>query len=134
MAPQESKIRVSMGGMFDALRRAVVASPQETSKKRGAREGAGCRAWRYRLGMDQSVRFPSVGEQLRQWRRRRRLSQLELAGEANHMVLGVVTGIHLRDDCLVNGRFDLSRTGWLSRMGYRDYAIVTELFEMERPA
>ena len=59
---------------------------------------------------------------------------IRLAGEANHMVLGVVTGIHLRDDCLVEGRFDLSRNGWLARMGYRDYAVVTELFEMERPA
>ena len=56
------------------------------------------------------------------------------AGEANHIVLGVVTGIHLRDDCVVDGRFDLRRTGWLSRMGYRDYAIVTDLFEMERPS
>ena len=59
---------------------------------------------------------------------------IRLAGESNHMVLGVVTGIHLRDDCVVDGRFDLSRNGWLARMGYRDYAIVTELFEMERPA
>lgn len=59
---------------------------------------------------------------------------IRLAGESNHMVLGVVTGIHLRDDCLVDGRFDLRRNGWLARMGYRDYAVVTDLFEMERPA
>ncbi|RCW84190.1 flavin reductase family protein [Paracoccus lutimaris] len=58
---------------------------------------------------------------------------LRLAGEANYMVLGVVTGIHLRDDCVVDGRFDLRATGWLSRMGYKDYAITTETFEMERP-
>ena len=49
------------------------------------------------------------------------------------MVLGVVAGIHLRDDCVVDGRFDLRATGWLSRMGYKDYAITTETFEMERP-
>ena len=58
---------------------------------------------------------------------------LRLAGEANYMVLGVVTGIHLRDDCVVDGRFDLRATGWLSRLGYKDYAITTETFEMERP-
>ena len=58
---------------------------------------------------------------------------IRLAGKANHMVLGVVTGIHLRDDCVVDGRFDLRRTGWLSRLGYHDYAITTELFEMQRP-
>lgn len=55
------------------------------------------------------------------------------AGEANHLVLGVVTGIHLRDDCVRDGRFDLSHTGWLARMGYKDYCVVTDRFEMERP-
>ena len=58
---------------------------------------------------------------------------LRLAGEANYMVLGVVTGIHLRDDCVINGRFDLRANGWLSRLGYKDYAVTTETFEMERP-
>lgn len=55
------------------------------------------------------------------------------AGEANYVVLGVVTGIHLRDDCIINGRFDLSATGWLARLGYKDYTAVRETFEMERP-
>ena len=58
---------------------------------------------------------------------------LRLAGEANWLVLGVVTGIHLRDDCIKDGRFDLSHDGWLARMGYRDYAAVHDIFEMERP-
>ncbi|MDS9467782.1 flavin reductase family protein [Paracoccus sp. MBLB3053] len=58
---------------------------------------------------------------------------LRLAGEANYMVLGVVTGIHLREDCVIDGRFDPRRNGWLSRLGYKDYTITTETFEMERP-
>lgn len=58
---------------------------------------------------------------------------LRLAGEANFMVLGVVTGIHLRPDCVIDGRFDLHATGWLARMGYKDYTATTETFEMERP-
>ena len=58
---------------------------------------------------------------------------LRLAGEANWMVLGVITGIHLREDCLVDGRFDLRAKGWLSRLGYKDYTTVTSTFEMERP-
>ena len=58
---------------------------------------------------------------------------LRLAGQANWMVLGVVTGVHLRDDCIREGRFDLSRDGWLARMGYRDYVAVHETFELERP-
>ena len=63
-----------------------------------------------------------------------RMTQVQrLAGQANWLVLGVVTGVHLRDDCIREGRFDLSRDGWLARMGYRDYAAVHELFELERP-
>lgn len=59
---------------------------------------------------------------------------LPLAGAANFMVLGVVTGVHIRDDCIVNGRFDpRAAGGWISRLGYMDYAAITDLFELERP-
>ncbi|WP_312527966.1 flavin reductase family protein [Paracoccus sp. (in: a-proteobacteria)] len=58
---------------------------------------------------------------------------IRLAGEANFMVLGVVTGIHIREDCLKDGKFDLSGAGWLARLGYKDYTAVRETFEMERP-
>lgn len=56
-----------------------------------------------------------------------------LAGQTNMMIIGVVTGIHIRPDCLREGRFDLSGDGWLARMGYKDYARITDLFELERP-
>lgn len=61
---------------------------------------------------------------------------LPLAGEANWLVIGVVTGVHLRDDCVVDSRFDPrpSGGGWVARMGYRDWTAVTEFYEMERPA
>ena len=63
-----------------------------------------------------------------------RMTQVQrLAGQANWLVLGVVTGVHLRDDCIREGRIDLSRDGWLARMGYRDYVAVHEVFELERP-
>lgn len=63
-----------------------------------------------------------------------RMTQVQrLAGQANWLVLGVVTGVHLRDDCIREGRFDLHRDGWLARMGYRDYVAVHEVFELERP-
>jgi flavin reductase (DIM6/NTAB) family NADH-FMN oxidoreductase RutF len=63
-----------------------------------------------------------------------RLTQVvELLGRANYMVLGEVTGVHLRDDCVVDGRFDVTRFQPLARLGYRDYARVTELFELKRP-
>ena len=58
-----------------------------------------------------------------------------LAGQANFAVFGVVTGIHMRDDCVVDGRFDpRAAGGWIARLGYKDYAAVTDLFEMDRPA
>lgn len=56
-----------------------------------------------------------------------------LLGKANALTIGEVTGIHLRDDCLVDGRFDVTRFQPLARLGYRDYSVVTEVFEMLRP-
>jgi flavin reductase (DIM6/NTAB) family NADH-FMN oxidoreductase RutF len=58
---------------------------------------------------------------------------IRLLGEDNHLILGEVIGIHLRDDCVVDGRFDVTRFQPLARGGYRDYSVVTEVFEMLRP-
>jgi flavin reductase (DIM6/NTAB) family NADH-FMN oxidoreductase RutF len=58
---------------------------------------------------------------------------IRLKGNYNYLVLGEVTGIHLRDDCVVDGRFDVTRYQPLSRLGYRDYARITDLFELKRP-
>ncbi|MEM1387548.1 MAG: flavin reductase family protein [Pseudomonadota bacterium] len=54
-------------------------------------------------------------------------------GASNFIVLGEVTGVHMRDDCLVDGRFDVRRYQPLSRLGYLDYTRVTDLFAMDRP-
>jgi len=63
-----------------------------------------------------------------------KLTQIvELPGEANRLVLGEVTGIHIRDNCLVDGRFDILTYQPLSRLGYRDYTHVTSTFELVRP-
>lgn len=58
---------------------------------------------------------------------------VDLPGEANIVVFGEVTGIHLRDDCLVDGIFDVRTFQPLARLGYRDYARVSELFSLARP-
>ena len=57
---------------------------------------------------------------------------IDLIG-GDHMVLGEVTGIHLRDDCLVGGRFDVTRYHPAARLGYHDYAFVTEVTALQRP-
>ncbi len=63
-----------------------------------------------------------------------RMTQIvPLAGEANFLVLGEVVGVHLRPDCLVDGVFDITRFQPLARCGYRDYAVVREVFSLKRP-
>ena len=63
-----------------------------------------------------------------------RMTQIvKLAGEANYVVFGEVTGVHLRNDCIVDGRFDVLTYQPVARLGYRDYTRVTELFSMVRP-
>jgi flavin reductase (DIM6/NTAB) family NADH-FMN oxidoreductase RutF len=56
-----------------------------------------------------------------------------LRGRDNFLVIGEVVGIHLRDDCLRDGRFDVTTFHPLARMGYRDYAVVRAVFELKRP-
>ena len=55
------------------------------------------------------------------------------AATGNHVVVGQVVGVHIRDDCLVDGRFDLVEAGAIARCGYSDFVHVTEVFRMSRP-
>ncbi len=55
-----------------------------------------------------------------------------LLGEANFLLHGEVTGIHIHDSALKSGRYQPEDR--LVRLGYRgDYAVVSETFEMLRP-
>ena len=58
---------------------------------------------------------------------------IELPGKNNRLVLGEVTGIHIRDNCLVDGRFDVTTFQPLTRLGYRDYGKIESVFELRRP-
>jgi len=58
---------------------------------------------------------------------------VELPGAANIVVFGEVTGVHMRDDCLRDGQFDVQAFQPLARLGYRDYSRITELFSLTRP-
>lgn len=63
-----------------------------------------------------------------------KLTQIvQLPGAANFVVFGEVTGVHMRDDCLVDGIFDVLSFNPLARMGYRDYTVVREKFPLRRP-
>ncbi len=63
-----------------------------------------------------------------------RLTQIvELEGAYNVAVFGEVTGVHMADACMVDGRFDVTTFRPLSRLGYRDYSCVDNLFHLARP-
>ena len=52
-------------------------------------------------------------------------------GPGNHaIVLGQVVGIHIDDEALVDGRVDITRLRPIARLGYRDYAVIDEVFEL----
>lgn len=59
---------------------------------------------------------------------------VDLPGAANTMVIGEVVGVHMQDDFIVNGQFDVTRYQPLSRLGYMDYAAITEVFSLKKPA
>ncbi|UVK36676.1 flavin reductase family protein [Mesorhizobium sp. AR10] len=49
------------------------------------------------------------------------------------VVAGEVVGVHIEDAYLKDGTFDIVRAGNVSRLGYMDYASVSEIFSMRRP-
>ncbi|MBN9443463.1 flavin reductase family protein [Bosea sp. (in: a-proteobacteria)] len=50
------------------------------------------------------------------------------------MVIGQVVGIFIDDDFVKDGRFDTAGANPIARCGYSDYAEVTSLFSLQRPA
>jgi flavin reductase (DIM6/NTAB) family NADH-FMN oxidoreductase RutF len=60
------------------------------------------------------------------------IRMIDLLGD-EHMILGEVVGVHLRDDCLVDGRFDVTRYRPAARLGYHDYTFVRDLVALRRP-
>jgi flavin reductase (DIM6/NTAB) family NADH-FMN oxidoreductase RutF len=55
-------------------------------------------------------------------------------GAASTIVLGTVTGVHIADEVIVNGKIDVTIYQPLARLGYKDYTQISALFEMNRPA
>lgn len=52
---------------------------------------------------------------------------------SNNIVIGSVVGIHIEDDLVVDGRVDIVKTRPVGRLGYFDYCVVSEAFEILRP-
>ena len=49
------------------------------------------------------------------------------------IVIGRVVGIHIDDDVIVDGLVDVTKIRPIARLGYMDYAVVNEVFSLERP-
>ncbi len=58
---------------------------------------------------------------------------IELKGNNGFATFGEVQGIRMRDDCVIDGRFDGTHFGQMARMGYQDYTRVDHTFEIARP-
>ncbi|SHK03701.1 NADH-FMN oxidoreductase RutF, flavin reductase (DIM6/NTAB) family [Shimia gijangensis] len=58
---------------------------------------------------------------------------LQMKGANNYVIHGEVTGIHMRDNCIVEGIFDVTTFRPLARLGYRDYSVVDNTFTLARP-
>jgi len=61
------------------------------------------------------------------------LQEVALDGRDNIMTIAEVVGIHLRDDCMTDGRFDLTTFHPAARLGYLDYAILRDIVTLKRP-
>lgn len=53
--------------------------------------------------------------------------------DTNRMVIGRVIGIHINDKVINEGKIDVSKMRPIARLGYMDYAVVENIFSMQRP-
>ena len=50
-----------------------------------------------------------------------------------HVAIGEVVGVHIDDRLIVDGRVDITRARPIARLGYKDYAVIDQVFELTRP-
>ncbi|MGK2923609.1 MAG: flavin reductase family protein [Methyloceanibacter sp.] len=55
-------------------------------------------------------------------------------GPGTHaIVLGQVIGVHIDDRTIVDGKVDVTKLKPIARLGYGDYAVIDQVFELPRP-
>ena len=55
-------------------------------------------------------------------------------GEYNGIIIGEVIGINIEDDFIKDGKVDVKKLKPLARLGYMDYSVIDNIFEMDRPS
>lgn len=53
---------------------------------------------------------------------------------SSKMVLGRVLGIYIDDSIILDGKVDITKLKPIARLGYNEYAIINEVFKMNRPS
>jgi flavin reductase (DIM6/NTAB) family NADH-FMN oxidoreductase RutF len=48
-------------------------------------------------------------------------------------IIGLVTAVHIKDAYIVDGKLDVTKYQPVARLGYKDYATISETYELERP-
>lgn len=63
------------------------------------------------------------------------MQQTDIEGAQTDLwtVFGQVVGVHIDEAVLTDGRFDLTKAKPVARLGYRDYTVVRDIFELKRP-
>ncbi len=56
------------------------------------------------------------------------------SGEQNTLTIGRVVGIHIDERLVANGMVDIRKARPIARLGYLDYTVVDEVFEIKRPS
>ena len=54
-------------------------------------------------------------------------------GRGYVLVMGTVTGIYIDDSVVTDGKLDYTAFTPISRLGYRDYGRITDIFQVARP-
>ena len=55
------------------------------------------------------------------------------SGSFYSVVFGTITGVYIDDDIIIDGKIAYERYKPISRLGYHDYAEISEIFSMTRP-
>jgi len=61
------------------------------------------------------------------------LADLDGVPVDRHMVLGQVVGVHIDDAFIHDGLVDTAALKPIARLGYKDYSVVEEVFQLTRP-
>lgn len=62
------------------------------------------------------------------------MNDLEGRPTGTYLVIGQVVATHIKDEYIVDGRFDAVKAQTIARCGYNDYATVEAQWELKRPA